>query len=678
MVKINIVKQHDLTDCGPACLSSIIMHYHGYVPIEVLRLKCKTNETGTSASNLISAAGEFNLAGYGAKAESIEKIDQKMLPCIAHVKLSNGLFHFVVIYEIKNNYLIVMDPAVGKVKMTKEKFSNIFMGVLIVFRPTTNILSSYERPQSMFSYLFQVLRCNYKMFRKLIIYSVLSFVLTILFGLYIKIGNNISQNTSNIILTSLIFLGAINFGNIFDYLRNKKTSIICKNIAIDLYEKFSHQIFLLPLNFIKSKSSGEIVTRYNELNEINNVIPSTIISGILDLMLALISLVFALSISFKLTCVMFLIMLIYVIVCLTLNNPTLRRIYENMNTSSNLNSSIVDNINGIISTKYTHNEENMERRVERRTVEHLFDTLKLNFFMNKCDFVKNLIYDFGKWLVLSLGLYFISIKKMSVVDLFTFEIIIGYFTEPIKNISDIILRLSYVKSSIIKLSEFYLIKEKDKGFLSFNPGTIKLKNINFSYERGKDLVKNLNIKIKNKEKILIQGPSGCGKSTLCQLLSNQIKPESGEIMINGTNMCNIKEDEIRKNITYIGQKDSLLIDTIYENIKYERNVDDKEFNSACKICEIDKIAENKIYGYQTLINESSSNISGGEKQRIALARGLINSGQIIIMDEALSEVNKDMEERIMKRILNRFKDKTIIYVSHKNYDKLFDRKIVLN
>lgn len=678
MVKINIVKQHDLTDCGPACLSSIIMHYHGYVPIEVLRLKCKTNETGTSASNLISAAGEFNLAGYGAKAESIEKIDQKMLPCIAHVKLSNGLFHFVVIYEIKNNYLIVMDPAVGKVKMTKEKFSNIFMGVLIVFRPTTNILSSYERPQSMFSYLFQVLRCNYKMFRKLIIYSVLSFVLTILFGLYIKIGNNISQNTSNIILTSLIFLGAINFRNIFDYLRNKKTSIICKNIAIDLYEKFSHQIFLLPLNFIKSKSSGEIVTRYNELNEINNVIPSTIISGILDLMLALISLVFALSISFKLTCVMFLIMLIYVIVCLTLNNPTLRRIYENMNTSSNLNSSIIDNINGIISTKYTHNEENMERRVERRTVEHLFDTLKLNFFMNKCDFVKNLIYDFGKWLVLSLGLYFISIKKMSVVDLFTFEIIIGYFNEPIKNISDIILRLSYVKSSIIKLSEFYLIKEKDKGFLSFNPGTIELKNINFSYERGKDLVKNLNLKIKNKEKILIQGPSGCGKSTLCQLLSNQIKPESGEIMINGTNMCNIKEDEIRKNITYIGQKDSLLIDTIYENIKYERNVDDKEFNSACKICEIDKIAENKIYGYQTLINESSSNISGGEKQRIALARGLINSGQIIIMDEALSEVNKDMEERIMKRILNRFKDKTIIYVSHKNYDKLFDRKIVLN
>jgi ABC-type bacteriocin/lantibiotic exporter with double-glycine peptidase domain len=266
-------------------------------------------------------------------------------------------------------------------------------------------------------------------------------------------------------------------------------------------------------------------------------------------------------------------------------------------------------------------------------------------------------------------------KFLNIVDLFTFLMIVGYFSEPIKDLIDMITKLCFIKTSIIKLNEFSISNEFESSSKEFKQGDINVKNISFAYNGIDYIIKNYSCIIKNKSKVLISGLSGSGKSTLCQLISKQLTNYEGNIFINNNNLNDIKSDSLRKNITYIGQKDSLIVDTIENNIKYERNVDDKEFNTICKICEIDKIVNKKYSMYGSYISESSDNISGGEKQRITLARGLIKSGQILILDESLSEVNKDMEERIIKRIINYFKDKTIIYVSHKDYKGIFDKTI---
>ena len=363
---------------------------------------------------------------------------------------------------------------------------------------------------------------------------------------------------------------------------------------------------------------------------------------------------------------------------MSFNNPTLDKVNDNIKASTDFNDNIIDGVNTIISTKYINNEANMENRLKRSLKGYLGNYIKFESFINKISFIKGIITDIGMLFIYMLGVYSCFTGKLNLYDLFIYIVLLDYLISPIKEIIDLIPKLLFIKSSIYKLNEFSIIKDENKSKIRFVNNDIKINNLSFAYNDIDYVIKNLSCTIKKGEKVLLKGTSGSGKSTLCNILSRQLEYDKGDIKIGDTNLNSINIDDYRKNITYIGQKDSLLTDTIYNNINFERKVSDKEFLDIYKMCEIDKIVKKKYNELNTVINESSNNISGGEKQRIILARGLINSGSIIILDEALSEVNLDMEERIIKRILKHFKDQTIIFVSHKNYDGLFKKVININ
>ena len=681
MKKVCIVRQHDITDCGPACLSSIILFYGGYVPIEIIRLKCNTNSNGTSAYSLIEAAKSYN---FDVKALRVNNIDEILknyrLPCIVHLKLKNNLNHYVVLYEYKTDELILMDPSQGKVKMKNSDFLEIFTGVVLLMQPQSTLLK-YEKPNTIYKTIISFFKTNKKITTKLLVYSVILVNISVIISYFLKYGSLVSNGDFGLtvlIYFTILYLYIYITKNYIEYIKNRLVVYMNKNISSDLYKKFSHQLFILPLNFIKSKSSGEIISRYNELTQLNQMIPEIIVSVSLDLIMAFVALIFSSFISIKLTAISVIIMIIYSVICFFQKNPTLQKINNNITLYSEFNTNIIDNVNAIISTKYLNNEKNMEERLEKSGAHYLEGNMNMDLFFNKCNFIKNIIYDIGKWLLLSYGLYLCFTKNLNIINLFTFEMVINYFFEPVKDINAIIPKVCFMKSSLYKLNEYSLVKEQNNGNYHFKPGNIEIKNLSFSYDIKNDILKDLNMNIRENEKVLIQGNSGSGKSTLCQILSKQIEYNKGSIKIANININDISIEDYRKNITYIGQKDSLLIDTILENIIYERKILDKDLKNICNICEIDEILDKKVGRFNTVINESSMNISGGEKQRIILARGLLKPGKIIILDEALSEVNKDMEERIIKRILKHFQNRTIIYVSHKDYKNIFERKLVLN
>lgn len=679
--KVFVVKQHDITDCAPACLLSIISFYGGYVPIEMIRLKCETDHSGTSAYNLIEAAKSYNFKVEAVKYESYKDLlDKNIYPCIVHLKLKNGLNHFAVLYYICEKYVILMDPAVGKVKININEFEEIFTNVTIILQPQSTLIK-YEKPNTIKQIICSFYVSNKKLTFKLLFLSFFLVIISLLISYFIKCGSLASSGEYGLpVLFYIMFIFFIIYvlKNIVDYKKNELIIYANKNISADLYEKFSHQLFILPLNFIKSKTSGEIISRFSELSQINKMIPELIITTSLDLIMALWSLVFSSFISPYLSLLSVGLMMLYFIISFIFKNPTLQRVNKNITLLSEFNTNIIDNVNSIISTKYTNNEENMEKRMGRSGSRYLLNNMNLEAFFNKLNTLKSTIYDLGKWLVLSVGLYLCFKNKMSLIDLFTFEIIISYFCESIKDLTSMIPSICFFKTSLYKLNEFSIIKEENSEMFNFKNGNINVKDLSFSYDNNNAILNKISFNVKEKEKILLQGNSGSGKSTICQILSKQLSYKEGSITIGDININDIKSKDFRKNITYIGQKDSLIVDTILENIIYERKIEDKDLKDICKICEIDKIVNSKINRYNTVINECSMNISGGEKQRIILARGLMNPGQIIILDEALSEVNKDMEERIIKKMFNYFKDKTIIYVSHKNYNNIFKRKITIN
>jgi ATP-binding cassette subfamily B protein len=675
-----IVKQHDLTDCGPACLSSIVRYYGGYVPIEIIRLDASTDKNGTTASNLLNAARKYGLATKALKLNNFNEINNiDELPCVVHLKLKNGLFHFAVLYKVTKGHVILMDPAKGKTKLSIDEFKKIFDNIVFIFYPE-NVIKTFDKPISSLKFMSIIIKKNKTLMLKIIAYSIIVIILSIFCSYYIKLLDKINthNNVNNLVFISTIFVLIYFIKNIIDYLKSNYLINLTSNINKDLYCSFIKKLFILPLNFIKSRTNGEIISRFNELAEITSIFPSIITLIFLDLITCIFALIISSIVSFKLTLVMILFILFYILIGLLFKNPTLQKIHNNIDISSEFNTKIIDGVNSIASVKFLNNENNIENRIKRASYNYIYDNEKLNIFLNKTMLIKQLIYDMSMFGISFYGMYLNYTGKISIVSLFTFIIVVNSFLEPIKELVDMIPKLCFIKSSIYKLNEFSIIKDDKNGIYNFKNGPIKIKNLSFAYNKIDNVFSNFSCNINENEKVLINGLSGCGKSTLSYILSKQLKYDKGSILINNVELNDIKDNDYRKNVTYVGQKDSLLVDTIINNIKCERTVSDKELITICKICEIDKIIDKKYNRFESILDESSANISGGEKQRIILARGLVQSGNIIILDEALSEVNIDMEERIIRRIFKHFKEKTIIYISHKKYNKLFDNVIYMN
>ena len=172
----------------------------------------------------------------------------------------------------------------------------------------------------------------------------------------------------------------------------------------------------------------------------------------------------------------------------------------------------------------------------------------------------------------------------------------------------------------------------------------------------------------------MQGPSGCGKSTICKILHGEINDYKGEVLLDGKNLKDYSLADIRSSILYLSQKENIFMGSIRENILFGSK-EDERFSKVCKICRLEEVVANKPLRYETCIQDY--NVSGGEKQRIVLARILLKEASFYLLDECLSEVDEDLEVAIIKDVRKYLKGKNILYISHKNHQDLFERSIKL-
>ena len=203
--------------------------------------------------------------------------------------------------------------------------------------------------------------------------------------------------------------------------------------------------------------------------------------------------------------------------------------------------------------------------------------------------------------------------------------------------------------------------------------------MDFSFNGKDQILKSIKIEFKAKEKILLLGNSGSGKSTLLKILYKYYDVSRGMVLVNGIDINDFSISDIRDDIIYVSQNETLYTGSIKDNILLNRDIDYKDFLDMCCYLEVDNIIKDNLLGYDFLLEENGANISGGERQRIILARALFKKGNVILIDEGLSQMDIDLERRVLKRIFSIFKDKMIIVVSHRFnnmdlYDKLFKLK----
>ncbi len=264
--------------------------------------------------------------------------------------------------------------------------------------------------------------------------------------------------------------------------------------------------------------------------------------------------------------------------------------------------------------------------------------------------------------------------------LITFNALSFYFIDPIKNVVNI--KFNYKKMKIVKerINELLELKEEnlylDTNLVKEVKGDIEIRDLTYSYNKKDKILDNISLKIKEKEKVVIVSPSGYGKSTLSKIIARYIDIEKGHVYINNIDINDYNLWSIREDITYSSQNEFIFTDSIYNNLKI-KNTCDEEIRNTCKMMLIDEIYQKRNCDINMLLEENGSNLSGGERQRVILGRTFLKKSNIYILDEAFSEIDKDRERIILNNIFKKYKDKTIIVISHKNdnidiYDRVID------
>ena len=685
MRKYECEMQEGAKDCGVASLLTIIRYYKGYLPKEYLRSLTNTTNNGVNALSLIEAGRKLGFDSKGVEGDVLE-LHNANLPCIAHVILDKKYKHFVVLFEINRSkdYLVIGDPSRGIIKMSIKDFNSISTHTFLLFKyvkelPVVNTADNIKKS------LFFIL-INNKSITALIcsnsgLYTFLNIVLSFTFEFIID-KSLTSNSLENLYIITLLVLLLYMFKNVSLYYRNKLINFISHKFDYVLINSSFSHILSLPYIYYRNRTTGEILTRINDLSELRNYTSEILITLSGDLPLTIFSLIILFTINVKLSLILIVIVIISTIITVLINNLINNKIKEIKENSSKSNSYMIELINAEETLKGQNILDMVLTKFSLKYNKVICSSYDYNNLSNIMLFVNNISNSLVTILIIFIGSKMVLNNEFSLSKLITFNALSFYFLEPIKNV--ISMNINYKKIKIVKerINELLSLKEEDL-YLDTNKvnivkGDIEVRNLTYSYNNKDKVLDNISLYIKEKEKVVIVSPSGYGKSTLSKILSRYINIDKGYVYINNIDINDYNLWSIRENITYSSQSEFLFTDSIYNNLNI-KNTRDEEIRNTCKMMLVDEIYSKRNSDINMMLEENASNLSGGERQRVLLARTFLKKSNIYILDESFSEIDKDREKIILNNIFEEFKDKTIIVISHKSdNNNLYDRVIDLS
>ena len=678
MNKKYIVIQDGIKECGSACLLSIIRYYKGNISMSKLIELTKTTKEGTNFYNLKEAANEIGLSAKAYKIDSIDKLYQIEKPFISQV-IINNYKHFVVVYKMHNKIITIMDPAKGMVKMKEGDLNKIWTGYILILEPYKQ-LPTYDNNNYLFDIIKNTLNNNKKMIINIFSLSIITIIFTCIYSYYLKIliDNYIYMNKISLLVISIIFIIILTIKLICEYLRNKLLLYLNQKIDLSIISTTIKKIISLPYSYYKNKTTGEVVSRVNDLLYIKNTISKIITTISIDMFLSFIVLMILFYINKIMTLGLLLITIIYFLVYIIYKKSIKETTNRIQNNNSKVNSLLVESISSYSTIKGLNLENQFINKINKKYLNMINSNMEMTHIVNNENLINDLFEGIIIILIIYLGITYIMDKSLTIGSLITYNTLLFYFLTPIRNVLDFYKELYYIKNSIIRVNNLFEYKydELDKeSNLSFN-NNIHIDNLTFSYNNKNNILKNITLDIKKGQKVLLLGPSGSGKSTLLKLLYRYYTPEINKIFIGNHDVLDYTLLDIRKNIAFLSQDDFIYTDTIKNNIILNRFVSEKEFLNVYKITRITDIIKNNPLLYDMPLEENGVNISGGQRQRIILARTLLKKANIILIDEGLNEIDINLERIILKNIFSYYKDKTIIIISHRiDNMNLFDKVI---
>ncbi len=668
-------KQEEAKDCGAACLSMIIKYYKGYLSMEKIRDLLKVNQSGTTAYHIIEGAKQIGFTAKGVKC-TLDDIneDNIVLPCIANVIINNTYKHFIVIYKIdfKNNKIVIADPANKIMIMSFDIFKSIFSGVLIILYPNDNI----PKDKNKNSFIPLIIKSHPKLFKQIIILSLFITVFSVTSSFFLEsISKTIiydSKDLNNLLL--MIFLTIKILKLISDYFKDKILILLDEKINLRLTLDVYKQVLSFPYKNYRNKTTGDILTRLLDVGNLKDHFSKIFLTLIVDLPLSLISMFVLYMINNKLFFISIFILILYVLTYLFFKDNFDESIKEIKSNNVETTNYMIESINNFETIKGLNIYEDIYNRFECKFIKLLKNNFKYENMFIIQKFIKDFISEIGLFIIYGVGTILVLDNKITFGSLLTFGALLSYFIEPIKNIIGLESDYRELKLIINRLNDLYEFNSLENKNELYK-GNIIFNNLNYTYDDKNMILKDINLEIKEGEKVIILGNSGSGKSTLLKLLMKYYETNRNSIYINN---IDINDYKLPNGILYISQNENLFTDTLINNITFDNKYNLSYINDISNICCLNDVLIKNNLNYDSLIEENGFNLSGGERQRIILARALLKKFNILVIDEGLNQVDISLERKILKNIFRKYKNKTIIVISHRleNLD-LFNHMIKL-
>ena len=667
------IKQHDIKDCGAACLVSIGNHYKVNLPIAKVRQFANTDKRGTNVLGLIEGAEKMGFTAKGVKG-GLDAIDKIPLPAIAHVVIKQQLHHYVVIYSVTKDKIEVMDPAFGKMETyTFEEFQKIWSGVLILFAPNDDLTPTNEKvsPSRRFWNLVQP---HKTILIQSLVGAIVYTVLGLAMSIYIqKITDYVlvEGNKKLLNLLSILMIGIILFQA---YIGTKKSIFVMKTgqlIDAKLILGYYKHLLHLPQRFFDTMQIGEITSRINDAIKIRSFINEVAIEMIVNVFIVIFSFSLMFTYYWKLAFVILLVIPFYGLIYFMLNKFNKKVERKIMENAAELETQLVESVTHIRTVKEFGIEEFSNLKTENRFVKLLFTTYKSGmnsvFAGTSTQFLASIFTVILMWI----GSGYVIDRNITPGELFSFYALIGYFTSPLASLIGMNKTAQNALIAADRLFEIMdLEREETENKIELqkeNLGDIVFENVSFRYGSRTEVFKDFNAVFKKHETTAIVGESGSGKTTLISLLQNLYPIKDGKIYIGEYDLQFIHYQSLRNCVGVIPQQLNLFSGNIIENIALGDSFPNIQLVlDLSKQLGITEFVEKLPNGFETQIGENGAMLSGGQKQRIAIARALYKNPEILIMDEATSSLDTN-SEAIVKNVIDDFKTKgkTVIIIAHR-------------
>ena len=669
------VNQLESSDCAPACLATILKYYGITISISKLRELSGTDKRGTNILGIVSAAKKL---GFAAKAVALDQeiFDMRIpLPAIIHINNEEVCSHFIVLYAVKEKYVIVADPDKGIRRIDKAVFLKQWSGNAVLLAPTEKVFGNKSDSGLIAKFLLLI-----KPQKKLLL--CIFFLSLVVSGLGIASSFYYSILMDDIIpnyLEDTLFI--VSFGVLIIYIADVMMNLcrgflvlaLEKRIDIPLLLGYYQHMIELPIGFFETRKIGDIVSRFTDASRIRQLISNASITFMLDAFMFIIGGILLFVQNRKLFVVTIIIAGLYAIVVCAFMKPLKENNRKQFEHFSDLNAYIVETLNGIELVKANAAESEVKSRLESLYM----DNLKATQIVSKIHIIQNtiltLVESVGRLLILWLGSIYILRGTMTAGALISFNVLVGYFLNPIKNLANLQSEMQGAIVAAERILDVFDIEveknemEKGKVRLGDVLYPITFDNVKFRYGTKRTVLNGLSFTISKGEKVAFVGESGSGKTTLSKLLLSFYEYEAGNIYFGEYNLSDINKESLRDKIAYVSQCTHLFSTSVKDNLLFgnKNHVSTKRIIDVCKSVGADDFISDLPQKYDTLLVENGGDLSGGQKQRLAIARALLRNPDLLILDEATSNLDSISESYVQDIIKSDCIDVTTVVIAHR-------------